>query len=410
MPVSCRTGTRWRTSIRALSALGLVLLIGACAGARPAVEVPPSLIPITRDQAPVAAAASAQWGEIVRVDDRARFSPELVDTAGSIKRAVYHSTSGLTGQGTKVSGVFAVPKGDPPGGGWPVVSVGHGTTGIGHGCAPSLRADLMGYQSTVTGLLRAGFAVAMSDYEGLDDIGVHPYLEPRTAAFNVIDGARAMGHLFAGISTEWAALGGSQGGQAAWAANEFNYEYGRGLQLVGTVALAPPVNMAELADIAIRGELTESQRSWFALLVLGLERSGLLPDAAVYLRGTSAPADPRSLRCGRVSTGGKRSVPPSANLGPRDAAETTVLQHALQETALPQRPLSAPMLVINGMRDQLVPPTGVAAAVQLSCELGGDIEHLELPEAGHAGEFPYREIEKWLAQRFAGEPTEPNCR
>ena len=91
----------------------------------------------------------------------------------------------------------------------------------------------MGFLSTVIAFLTDGYAVAMTDYQGLDDVGVHPYLEPWTAAYNVIDAVRAIRNLSADVSSNWAAYGVSQGGQAVWAANEINAEYGHALKLVG---------------------------------------------------------------------------------------------------------------------------------------------------------------------------------
>lgn len=365
-----------------------------------------TLAPVTRQPVPIADDARAHRGEIVWIDEDAQYTPDLVNAAAAVKRAVYRSSSGITGQPTEVAGVFAVPKGEPPGGGWPVVSVAHGTTGIEHGCGPSSQPDLMGYASTVIGLLNKGFAVAASDYEGLDDNGVHAYLEPRSAAYDVIDAVRAMGRLFPETSSKWAALGGSQGGQAAWAANEFNVDYGQDLQLVGTVALAPAANIAAMAELGYRKELTKDQRGAFPLVIVGLTRAGLLPSSAPYLRG--AAVGPDILGCGQLPTW-QRSMLTTEDVGPDSAAAAADLRRALREIALPQQPLSAPMVVINGTRDEVVFPPWVEFAVESSCRIGGDIQHVELSQAGHSGEFPYGEIQQWLVDRFSGEPTESNC-
>jgi fermentation-respiration switch protein FrsA (DUF1100 family) len=85
------------------------------------------------------------------------------------------------------------------------------------------------------------------------------------------------------------------------------------------------------------------------------------------------------------------------------------LARALQKIALPQQPLSAPMLVVNGKRDQIIAPSWVSLAVDSSCRLGGEIEHLELPKAGHADGWPLKTVEEWLTRRFAGAAAESNC-
>ena len=127
------------------------------------------------------------------------------------------------------SGTFFIPKGQPPRGGWPVISFAHGTTGLTTHCGPSAYPDLEGYASSVTSFVDQGFAVAFTDYQGLGHAGIHPYLEPRTPAFNVIDAVRALRAQFPDYSTTWMALGGSQGGQASWAAAEHADDYGAGL-------------------------------------------------------------------------------------------------------------------------------------------------------------------------------------
>ncbi len=95
----------------------------------------------------------------------------------------------------------------------------HGTTGISDDCAPSASPTLFGTIGLVAPFLDSGYVVAVSDFEGLGTPDPHPYLQPDTAAFNVIDAVRAARNVVPDTSTRWATLGGlSQGGQASWAA------------------------------------------------------------------------------------------------------------------------------------------------------------------------------------------------
>ncbi|MDH6243862.1 lipase family protein [Mycobacterium sp. OTB74] len=404
----------WRGAERVASCVGAALLAvslvscGSNSNSHENKELSGLHPPIARTPVAPTPEALAHRGEIVSIDTAARYTPELIKAAGEVKRAIYRSTSGVTGQPVNVGGVFAVPKGTPPNGGWPVVSVGHATTGLDHGCGPSLRPDLMGYTSTVTGLLQKGLAVAMSDYEGLDDEGTHAYLEPYSAAYNLIDATRAAAHLFPDVSSNWAALGGSQGGQAAWAANEMDAAYGDGLKLVGTMAVAPPVNVADLAQRAYLGQLTMDQRGVWPMVIVGLQRAGVLPSTSPYLRGAADPTAPGFLGCEEHDTW-LRSGLNIDDMRPQTVESTDQLQRALQLIAMPQRPLAAPLAVVNGTKDQVVFPAWVEYAVQLSCRLGGDIQHVELAQADHDQGFPDGEILNWVVKRFAGEPTEPNC-
>ena len=144
---------------------------------------------------------------------------------------VYNSISGVTGESTKVTGALFVP-GDPaPAEGHHVVAYAHGTVGITPGCAPTESSELAGDAGAVSFLLQQGYAVVYTDYQGLSssvDSPPHPYLEPRTAGFNVIDSIRGARNLDPSLSTRWVAAGTSQGGHAAWAANEYNDLYGDG--------------------------------------------------------------------------------------------------------------------------------------------------------------------------------------
>ncbi|MGV0773091.1 lipase family protein [Mycobacterium syngnathidarum] len=392
----------------ALLALGLV----SCGAKSDTSETSPQdeglRAPIARSAVAPTTEALAHRGAIVSVDEAARYAPELVGAAGEVKRAVYGSTSGVTGRPVDVGGVFAVPKGTPPDGGWPVVSVGHATTGLDHGCGPSLRPDLMGYIPTLVGLLDTGFAVAMSDYEGLGDEGIHAYLEPYSAAYNLIDAARAATRLFPDVSSRWVAMGGSQGGQSAWAANEMDDPYGDGLTMVGAMVLAPPVNIVEMADLAYRGELTAEQQGVWPLVVVGVQRTGLLPSTTPYLRGAADPTAPGFLGCEERDTW-LRSGLEADDMRPESVEAAHELERALQLMALPQRPLAAPMAVVNGTQDPVVLPSWVDYSVKLSCSLGGVILHVELSQADHDKGYPDEDILNWLVKRFADEPSESNC-
>lgn len=372
--------------------------------------------PTPRPPVAVTDRTMAVRGQIVRVYPDQPFDRQLADSAGAMSRAVYRSTSGVTGASSFVAGFFAVPKGEPPQGGWPIVSFAHGTTGVEPGCGPSERPDLMGDQETIRSVLNGGYAVAMTDYQGLDDLGLHPlqepgphpFLEPYTAAYNVIDAVRALRQLFPDTSTRWSAVGGSQGGQAAWAANEFNEQYGQGLTLVGAVALAPAVNLTPLAGLSRNRRLTDSQRGVMPLVVAGLQRAGLLRDQAAFLRGEVLANEKFILGCGQGAAQARSAVR-SEDLGPATDDTETELRLALQAIALPQHALSVPLLVVNGKRDDTIPPAWVTFAVEAACKAGGSVQHRELDDAGHdiklSGDVP-----RWLRERFDGVPVKSDCR
>lgn len=89
--------------------------------------------------------------------------------------------------------------------------------------------------------LRLGWAVAMTDYEGLGTTDrTHPYLLGESEAHGVLDIVRGARLLFGSlISTQFAIVGHSQGGQAALFAAHHAPVWTPELSLVGVAAIAP---------------------------------------------------------------------------------------------------------------------------------------------------------------------------
>lgn len=354
-------------------------------------------------------------GEIV---ESKQLTDRDIDTSilqvGTATRAIYRSTSGVDGASTEVSGVFVAPSGKAPDGGWPVIAYAHGTTGLTADCGPSRFHDLKGYASAVAAIVKSGFAVAMTDYQGLGtgSGSGHPYLEPRTVAFNVIDSVRAIRNLFPRISMRWMAVGGSQGGQAAWAANEYARDYGAGLDLVGSVALAPAVDVSGLAELAETEKLSPAQIVFMPLIIAGLHEAHPGLDQRQYLSGTALSGQLAMMSCTDNGGATKESLYSRLDadqVRPATAAADDELRAMLTEWALPHRKLSAPMLVINGGKDDLVLPEWVDGAVGRACLRGGTIKHVVIPDAGHTDLDPGDVSYRWMIDRFRGKEAPSDC-
>jgi dienelactone hydrolase len=411
----------WRLALATLLLLALSALTNCAARLPSAPAAAPIVVPLPN-------VAGDVWNSRGHVVNREPYSdPPLVDrdsVLGRAWRAVYTSVSGVDGGKREVSGAFFVPRGTPPENGWPVISLAHETTGIGHNCGPSRQPNLQGYAPLIQSFLAGRYAVAVSDYEGLGDSGSHPYLEPRTAAFNTIDAVRAMREISSTVSARWIAVGFSQGGQAAWAANELNSYYGNDLQLQGSVALAPPANVTGAAQLVSSGSLTADQRARFPLLIVGLARYNPDLDADAFLHGSTQAYRAKLSRCD--PTGRHSKTIPSApipwrtvvdrlseanDVKPDTPQDVATLRDALRRVALPQRPLDKPMLVINGEHDAVVMPDWIRFAVARSCALGGRIEYRQIPNAGHEDLLAKvtHAVGRWIADRFAGIPAPSNC-
>jgi hypothetical protein len=189
--------------------------------------------------------------------------------ASATYRVIYQSTGTVgdrRGKQIGVSGIIAFPAKSPPAGGWPVISWAHGTVGSADKCAPSMDSDDLGPPADsgigllrkinkaphrlLNAFLRAGLAVAMTDYEGCGTYGNHPYLLGESEGRGILDIVPAVPQLAAqtvgqSVSDRYAIVGHSQGGQAAlFGANLAGTdEYARSGTLVGVAALAPASNL-----------------------------------------------------------------------------------------------------------------------------------------------------------------------
>jgi hypothetical protein len=94
---------------------------------------------------------------------------------------------------------------------------------------------------------------------------------------------------------------------------------------------------------------------------------------------------------------------------PTSRADADALAESLRKMALPQGPLSAPMIVVSGSRDEVVPPVWIRFAVGQSCRLGGTLEYSEQEGADHGQVGPDKQVLTWIADRVANKPASSNC-
>ena len=205
-----------------------------------------------------------EHGDVIRV--RAMSGPAALQSAAACELVIYQSTRVSDGAPIGVSGIIAIPKGDAPPGGWPVVSWSHGTVGVADRGAPSLDTDQLADiddpnnppmtvhrkinaapHALLNEFLNRGWAVAMTDYEGLGTRGPHPYLFGTSEARGVLDIVRAARTLHNRdsapgqgiISRRFVIVGHSQGGQSALFAAHLAPTWTAELTLLAVAAIAP---------------------------------------------------------------------------------------------------------------------------------------------------------------------------
>src|SRR3954468_17167866 len=210
-------------------------------------------------------------GDLIRA--RKLKGAAALKSASSNELVLYRSTS-ADGKAVAVSGTVAIPKGKMPKGGWPIISWGHGTTGIADQCAPSRDSASNPAHSYIAyaypqlnGYLKAGHAVVQTDYQGLGTPGTHQFLVGVPEGRSVLDMVRAARKLDPRLSKRVALVGHSQGGQSVLYAASLAPKWTPELKIRGTVAFAPVSHLSEQAAI-IPGLTAPSSLSAYAGIIL----------------------------------------------------------------------------------------------------------------------------------------------
>ena len=152
----------------------------------------------------------------------------------------YPSTDGVKGTGMRqdTAAVF-LPKGEVPPGGWPVVVWTHGTTGVAHGCAPSLNPRSPRDAQYLNTWLSLGYAIVAPDYAGQGSAGLHHYLNARAEAWSTLDSIKAALKILP-LKNQIFLVGQSQGAHAAFSSAGYQIEYAGDLNIKGVVLTGTP--------------------------------------------------------------------------------------------------------------------------------------------------------------------------
>lgn len=346
-------------------------------------------------------------GTVIHAETVSASDPALPVDASSARRITYVSRSGVDDSMPHVTGSVYIPRGEAPPGGFHVVAYGRALTETDPDCASS------GDVPAINTLLKAGYVVAVPDYQGLgipsDGKRIyHPALDSTTVGYNLIDAVRAAKNLISDTSPIWVAVGESQGGQAAWALNELADNYGF-QSLRGTVSLSPISDLSGLADAAANGTLGPEQRHAYIhyLAALATEYGGQfhLDD---YRRGAVKQNWDLLLGCRPSDDGARAAVYAQSgpdDLRPASPAALETLHKFLDKTTLPQGPAQQPMLVMYGDSDPLIPPSWTDRAITRACEMR---DHITVRPTAAAPTLD-DEAMKWISDRLSELPVANDC-
>jgi pimeloyl-ACP methyl ester carboxylesterase len=341
-----------------------------------------------------------------------------VPAGATVYRILYHSRT-LYNADIAESGYVIIPPGSAPAHGWPVIAWAHGTTGFGRLCAPSLFSDQAGVGVyLIPGLssyLRAGFAIAATDYEGLGAPGIHGYLLGETEGRAVLDAALAARQLAQQhLSNTVIIYGHSQGGHAALFAGQLAPGYAPGLHVIGVVAAAPATDLTAIMTVALVPAGQDILAYSLPTAWTWTQTYRNLPSLSVFTALGERVA-------GRVVTSGCQNaeyatimslhLTPTALFLPGAATNKSLWADArANNPALVKT--QAPMLVVQGTADRTVPVQLTDSFVKNgACPMHDTIEYFHVTGATHATVVfeAVPTIVRWMQARLRRLPAPSTC-
>lgn len=312
---------------------------------------------------------------------------------------------------TAVATVFAPT--DSSGGPRPVIAWEHATTGLLQKCMPSLMSAASKGIPERNRIVMAGWVVVATDYSFAEKDGPHPYLigegEAR-AALDSVRAARQISELT--LDQRVVVWGFSQGGHAALWTGIIGPRYAPELEVRGVAAIAPPANVEKNLKMNI-----EADKRFGPYLALSYSR--FYPDITF-----EQALRPEALDAARQIVNFCSFLPPedaeriaelAATFNGRALATNSnkALQARLEQNTADGL-ITAPVVIAQGLSDEVVPPSATDAYVEERCAAGQQLEywtfagrdHLTIIQPGTPLEDP---LINWTMARFANEPQTAGC-
>ena len=353
---------------------------------------PPSPVPQSRP------------GEVLRAEPLDAYLAPAVRLRARGWRILYRSTS-ATGEPRAVSGTVLLPRGKSRSA-RALLGYAIGTHGIGDSAAPSrlLPRGLEWEAGLIAMALARGWAVAITDYEGLGTPGDHTFMVGRALGPNVLDAMRAARSLAPDeLSPQGPAaiIGYSEGGTAAAWAAQLQPTYAPEMPLVGVVAGAAAANV-EVAGPSLDGSFFSFFIAYGAigyaaaypdleldayLTPMARERIGALRESSIL---QAMVWGPRRMR--------------SSELTDPDVLELPNWHRRLRENRLGLMAPVAPVLLHHARRDQIVSFAQSAALRDDWRRLGADVQlHVTRGAVDHiSGAVAGTPVAlNWLSQKLA---------
>jgi hypothetical protein len=356
---------------------------------------------------------TAKPGTVIRSrTSRFRVEPSgLVDTARAWQ-LLYGSTDAHS-RPIAVSGTLLVPRephqGNKP---RPIVAYAIGTHGLGDHCAPTRAlANGTDYEGVVIrAMLERGWAVAVTDYEGLGTPGAHTYANGRSQGHAVLDSLRAAGRLpGTGLSADapMAVTGYSQGGQAAIWAAELQPSYAPDLDLRAASVGAPA------ADLQAVAQHLDGRVGFGFGLAAGVGLKAAYPelrlDEALTEHGRKLISDVTDDCTLQIAT--KYGLRTWKALAREDILQSPEWIHRLGEQKAGRRRPLAPVRLYHSQGDDVIPYGASTELRDRLCALGATVDWQPYTVPTHAAAF-YASAPhslSWIEGRLSGHRVANDC-
>lgn len=294
-------------------------------------------------------------GDLIRAEPMHAYVVPGVRLRARAWRILYRSTS-ATDQPTAVSGTLLLPPGARGGDRLPLIAYAIGTHGIGDAAAPSrLLSTGRDWEAGLMALvLGRGYAVVVTDYQGLGTRGDHTYMVGRALGCNVLDSIRAARQLApAELPADGpaAVMGYSEGGTAAAWAAQLQPSYAPELELAGVAA------GAAAADVELAGPTLDGSFFSFFVAYGAIGFAAAYPELELepYLvgRGSEILDSLRRTNILQAAVRGPRFARIDQLTRP-NVLELPPWRRRLRENRLGTIAPAAPMLLHHARNDQIV--------------------------------------------------------
>jgi hypothetical protein len=332
------------------------------------------------------------------------------------QQIVYRSTNAL-GQPMAVSGTVLVPTAPYAGPGpRPLVAYAVGTRGVGDACAPSYTLSQgTDYEGLfINNLLSQGWAVAVSDYEGLGMPGQHTYVVGQSEGRALLDVARAAIRLPGtglSASTPVGLAGYSQGGGAAGWAAQLEATYAPELDVRGTAAGGIPGDLLATAEFVDGTPFVAVE----LLAAIGLDAAYPELDLEDHLNAEGEQLLDDAANVCLVSVDGVGTLFSTVFTSRSEYTTSDILADPawlarLQQNRLGATRPAAPVFQYHGGIDEIVPFQQAADLRREWCNRGARVTWAVLPGEHVLGLVEGQPLATaWLQARFAGVPSLGNC-